>query len=199
MNNSKEKKIRAFLAIDPPESVRSQLEAAQNRIKGELQGPIRWVASQGIHLTMKFFGNIGEDDIEAISAVLKKKTMQAMPLKLIVKSIGVFPHVKRPRVIWLGTDGEVENLIALATNVETGLHEVGFPRDERSFTPHWTLGRINGSLDTVSLERLLEAYREEIWGSFMAEELVLFRSDLTPRGAIYTPLRKYKFGGEEIK
>ncbi|MCX7982460.1 MAG: RNA 2',3'-cyclic phosphodiesterase [Syntrophales bacterium] len=194
MKNGNDRNIRAFLAIDPPEHVRSQLAIIQRELKDKLTGPIRWVASEGIHLTLKFFGNIREKDVTTISTILKSKTEQEEAFRLTIKSIGVFPHVKRPRVIWLGSGGEVERLTKFASTIERALSDIGFPREERPFTPHWTLGRISGPLNEAMLNRWIKIYQDKVWGEFVTEELVLFQSELTPKGAIYTPLMTYRFG-----
>ncbi|HOJ51863.1 MAG TPA: RNA 2',3'-cyclic phosphodiesterase [Syntrophales bacterium] len=194
MKTDGEKKIRAFLAIDPPEHLRSRLEAAQKTLKRELDGAIRWVSGRSIHLTLKFFGNIEKREIDTISQALSGEIKSVAPLNLTIKSIGVFPHLRRPRVLWLGTGGDAERLAQLALNVGKTLERSGFPREERPFAPHWTLARINELSDMSQLSRLLDKYRDSIWGEFTAEELILFQSELTPQGAIYTPLITYKFG-----
>lgn len=194
----REEKIRAFLAIDPPEGIRETLVSVQNTLKKELPG-VRWVSPEGIHLTLKFFGQIGKRELASITALVPQELMDASPLKLSIESIGVFPHLRRPRVLWLGTGGEVEKLVNLTNHLECSLEKAGFPREERPFTPHWTLARFNDFRELNLLSRIVEENREKQWGVFEAEALILFRSELTPQGAIYTPLEIFKLRKTGLK
>lgn len=186
--------IRAFLAIDPPGEVRAALASAQRDLKRTLSGSIRWVAPQGIHLTLKFFGNVGEGEVARISTTMIKVVNQRTPLDLTIESIGVFPHLRRPRVLWLGTGGDVLPLDKLVEKTEYALAENGFARETRPFTPHWTLARINETGEVSGLARVIEEHRETVWARFVTDTIVLFRSELTPQGAIYTPLAEYRLG-----
>ena len=189
-----EKTTRTFLAIDLPEKIITQLIDIQDGLKASVKG-IRWTRPEGIHLTLKFFGNISENDIVNISGVVEKKTKDARPVTLNVKRVGAFPNFKRPRVMWIGISGEVEQLFFLQEEIDTGLETIGFQKETRAFRPHLTLGRIKSPREVEGLAKIIEGGEGYTAGSFIAEGLTLFKSDLTPKGAIYTKLAYFPFEG----
>ena len=189
-----EKTTRTFLAIDLPEKIITQLIDIQDGLKASVKG-IRWTRPEGIHLTLKFFGNISENDIVNISGVVEKKTKDARPVTLNVKRVGAFPNFKRPRVMWIGISGEVEQLFFLQEEIDTGLETIGFQKETRAFRPHLTLGRIKSPREVEGLAKIIEGGEGYTAGSFIAEGLTLFKSDLTPKGAIYTKLAYFPVEG----
>jgi 2'-5' RNA ligase len=190
-----EKKIRSFLALDPPEEVLREIGAVQNRLRKLIEGDIRWVRPEGIHLTLKFFGDVSGDDVANIATVVEKDAEGERPFSLAIGGAGVFPDPHRPRVLWLGMNGDVERLLVFQKGLEQTLHEIGFPREERPFRPHLTLGRIKTSRGLIGLVRALEKGEEYTAGRFIASGLSLMQSELTPRGAIYTKLKWFPFSG----
>lgn len=189
-----EKLIRTFLAIDLPEEIKVQIENVQNRLKTAVKG-IRWTRPEGIHLTLKFFGNISENQIYDISSVVEKNTVNVRPFTLNVSMLGTFPNPKRPRVLWLGIGGSVERLLYLQREIEKDLESIGFQRENRAFKAHLTLGRVKSPKNVKGLSEVIE--NEGIYdaGSFRAGGLTLLKSDLTPQGAIYTKLAYFPFDG----
>jgi len=192
---SEEKSIRAFLAVDPPREVLDEIGRIQDRLRNIIQGDIRWVRPEGIHLTLKFFGSISESDVANISQAVKNNTSNVKPFTLGIRRVGAFPDVKRPRVLWLGMDGDVEILIRLQKKVDTELQNYGFGKEERSFKPHLTLARIKDPRGLIGLVKIMEKSEDYAAGSFSAGGLNLFKSDLTPKGAVYTKLAYFPFGG----
>jgi 2'-5' RNA ligase len=192
-----EKTIRSFLALDPPEEILREVGEVQNRLKKLIQGDVRWVRPEAIHLTLKFFGDIPECDVANISAVAGKAAAEVGPFDLAIGGAGVFPDPHRPRIIWLGMNGEVARLVTFQQGTEQSLQEIGFPRGERPFRPHLTLGRIKTPKGLIGLTGVLEKGETYMAGRFTASGLGLFKSDLTPRGASYTRLAGYPFSGQE--
>jgi len=187
--------IRSFLAIGIPEEILGEIGRLQERLKREIRGDIRWVRPEGIHLTLKFFGDIPEGAVSDISPVVEKAAAGHDPPGLSVSGTGVFPDLRRPRVLWLGMTGDVERLLTLQTALERDLQRIGFPREERPFRPHLTLARIRSQQGLTGLGRALEKRGDCEAGRFVAAGLSLFKSDLTPQGAIYTKLREFPFTG----
>ncbi len=187
--------IRAFLALDIPEEVRREVRLIQGRLKKILRGDIRWTNPDGMHLTLKFFGNIVETDVERISQTVREITAQVAPLALDIKTVGTFPGPKRPRVIWLGIQGDVERLARLHGDIDRELLTLGFPKEERSFQPHLTLARIKSPSGIMGIEDVAATRGDYAAGSFTADGLILFKSDLTPRGPVYTKLAEFPFVG----
>ncbi len=190
---SEEKAIRAFLAADPPREVLDEIARIQDRFKKVIKGEIRWVRPEGIHLTLKFFGYISESDIENISLVVKNNTGGVRPFKLNIRKAGVFPGASRPRVLWLGIDGDVSTLIGLQREIDLGLQAYGFKIEERPFKPHLTLARIKEPKGLIGLAKIMEKSEDHAAGSFTVEGLNFFKSELRPQGAIYTKLAYFPF------
>ena len=191
-----EKKIRSFLALDPPEEVLREIGAVQNRLRKLIEGDIRWVRPEGIHLTLKFFGDIFAADVANIATVVEKAAEGEKPISLAIGGAGVFPDPHRPRVLWLGMNGDVERLLVFQKGLDQALLQIGFPREERPFRLHLTLGRIKTSRGLIGLARALEKGEEYTAGRFIASGLSLMQSELTPRGAIYTRLKWFPFSGK---
>ena len=187
--------IRAFLAIDPPDEVRQSLGRIQDRLKKTVDGPVRWAAPAGIHLTLKFFGDILPEDVARISEAVAADVAGIGPLSLEIKTLGVFPDSRRPRIIWLGTTGDADRLQMLQGKLDRSFGKLGFPQEDRPFRPHWTLARIKTPTGVTGLPRALETGQDLSAGKFTAEKIVLFRSELQPKGAVYTKLAEYPLKG----
>jgi RNA 2',3'-cyclic 3'-phosphodiesterase len=190
-----EKSVRAFLAIELPVEVLNEINSIQSRMRKNLQGMIRWVRPEGMHLTLKFFGDVSENDVATISRVMDDHVKGVKSFALDVKVPGVFPNMNRPRVLWLGIEGDVERLIRFQQTMDQKLHENGFEKEERAFRPHLTLARVKELKGLIGLAKILEKKDNYKAGHFDAEGLALFKSQLTPRGAVYTKLAYFPFAG----
>ncbi len=186
--------IRSFLAIEIPIAVLSKIKKIQEDLKSS-SIDVRWVNPEKIHLTLKFFGNIEESRIEPIVESIREPVLATPPFSLRVAGLGAFPHSRNPRVVWVGLVDEKAVLIPFQKEIETRLDGIGFPREDRSFQPHLTLGRAKSGGGRDELVRKMEKYKEEKFGEFQARELILFKSDLTLSGPIYTRLRELSLGG----
>ena len=187
--------FRTFLAIDPPEAVRREIGRIQEQLKRTVQGMIRWVRPEGIHLTLKFFGDITGENITRITDAVKPEAATATPMDMQVKTIGVFPDLNRPRVVWLGMAGDVDRLLTLQKALDRRFMALGFPKEDRLFRAHLTLGRIKTAKGLIGLARAIEQGAAMEAGSFQARGLTLFKSDLKPAGAVYTKLAEFPFAG----
>jgi len=194
---SDEKTIRAFLAIDPPEEVLQAIGGIQGRLQRLIRGELRWLRPEAIHLTLKFFGDITESAVADIAAVVERAAAGAAPFSFVIGGAGVFPDRRRPRVLWLGMEGDVERLIGFQQRLDGELGRVGFPPEERPFRPHLTLARVKSPQGLTGLERALEKEEEYGAGKFTASGIGLIRSELTPRGGVYTRLKWFPFAGNE--
>lgn len=195
--------IRAFIAIELPEDVRHQLEATENMIKNRsgdaARKAVRWVPVSNMHLTLKFLGEVSTGNVEALARVLQHEAGQHPPFSFNVGGLGAFPNVRRPRVIWVGTEPPQE-LEVLQKNIEAETRRLGYPSEERPFSPHLTLGRIsqNARPDEVSqVARALGEITIGHLGTVRVGELHLFRSDLRPNGAVYSKLHSFTLSGAE--
>jgi 2'-5' RNA ligase len=183
-NMTVEKRTRAFLALDLPSHIRQKIARIQKHLKQSLRRGIRWTHPDSVHLTLKFFGTISATQIATVSAVVSGIAAATPPLALQLGTPGAFPGLKRPRVIWLGIQGDAEPLLRLQQQLDANLLCCGFGKEKRPFRPHLTVGRAK-TLATISG---LDAFVAAAASEFTARELVLFKSELTPRGSIHTPL-----------
>lgn len=184
--------IRSFLAIELPKPILRKIEEVQAELRSA-QADVRWVSPEKIHLTLKFFGSIEESRIESIFKSIEEPVRITPPFSLKVRGVGAFPSMKSPRVIWLGlVDGR--SLISLQKQIETQLEKIGFQPEDRPFQPHLTLGRMKSSQGKGELGINMEKYKEEEFGDFQVERVILFKSDLRPSGAIYTALKEMRLG-----
>lgn len=195
MLTTHEKQIRAFLAVEIPSNVKNGIRGIQEQLAPRIQD-IRWTKPESIHLTLKFFGNISESDIPCISRVVERKTAVTAPVALNANSIGAFPGLSRPRVLWVGLEGETDRLCKLHEVIDSDLQQCGFQKDVRIFNPHLTLGRAKAQRGIYAGIREIMAEKERYnAGQFEVRGLTLFRSDLKPDGPLYTKLAYYQFNG----
>jgi 2'-5' RNA ligase len=186
--------IRSFLAIELPKPILRKIEEVQGDLR-LTHADVRWVNPEKIHLTLKFFGNIEESRINPIFKAIEEPIQNTPPFSLKVRGVGAFPQMRNPRVIWMGLVNGKEVLASLQKQIETQLEKIGFQPEDRPFHPHLTLGRMRSSRGKEELVGGMEKHREEEFGDFQIERVVLFKSDLRPTGPIYTPLRDMKLGG----
>jgi 2'-5' RNA ligase len=156
---------------------------------------VKWVLPEKIHLTLKFFGNIEESKVDPILQSIGGLIQRTSPFSMKVQGVGAFPHSKNPRVIWMGLMGGKEGLATFQKELEGTLAKIGFDPEDRPFQPHLTLGRVKTSRGKDDLIGKMEKHREEEFGSVEVEEVVLFKSELTPTGPVYTALKKLRLGG----
>jgi 2'-5' RNA ligase len=156
---------------------------------------VRWTSAAGIHLTLKFFGEIDENQINTLAAAASDVTCATPAFTLAVQSVGTFPGPKSPRVIWLGLSGQTEILAGMVRNLEQAFAPLGFSPEKRPFTPHLTLGRVRSGQGREALRQSLQSVILPDFPELLVQELVLFRSTLRPQGALYTPLRQIALAG----
>lgn len=190
-----ESTLRAFIAIELPDTVRATLRQVQNRFQA-YRFKIRWVKAENIHLTLKFLGNIGIDAVEKVHQAITEETENRDPFNLQTKGVGVFPGVKRPKVLWAGLSGNIEHLASLQQAVDGRLAKIGFAREQRKFKGHLTLGRIKGRVNPRQLVDAMEQIGGFESDPFSVNRVVLFQSRLKSSGAEYTPLHAVKLQRE---
>ena len=185
-------KIRTFIAIDIPESIRRSLEEQTSLLRAHVpEDCIRWVRPSGIHLTLKFLGDIYPEQAAHVGRSLDQVAATSSPFTLRISQLGIFPNLKRPRVIWVGVHEPSGSLAALQSTLELECERHGFDRERRRFHPHLTLGRVKRRTPPSSLREMAEVLGKlEIGelGEFVADAVCLFQSELRPSGAQYTCL-----------
>ena len=190
------RKLRSFIAIDCPGSVKESLCQVQQELREVLEGwKLSWTRPEGIHLTLKFLGEVEEERLPLIAEALERAVAGTPPLQVRVRGVGVFPHLRSPRVVWVGMQTASEGLIHLQRRIEEVLVPLGFTTESRPFHPHLTLGRFKpqgkprgGQGAGPVLERWIAQNEGRECGEFRAAEVLLMKSDLRPQGAAYTVL-----------
>jgi 2'-5' RNA ligase len=199
--------LRAFIAIQLSDEVKRQIGSVQAELKREVSGSGRrgkavkigkvgWTQPEGIHLTLKFLGDIQETQVEALREILHRAAASARPFTLEASGLGAFPNPRAPRVIWLGLHGsndDMAELQRLQAAVEDGVAGLGFPKEARAFTPHLTLARVRDRVEAGALEPVLTAQQNRVVGEFAASSVKLIKSELRPSGAVYTTLVEVPF------
>jgi 2'-5' RNA ligase len=189
--------IRCFVAIELPSEIKAELTRREESLKSSRLFSAKWVDPSGIHLTLKFLGNVVSEAIPKVIEALDKAIQCVSPFSLELGGLGSFPNWQNPRVIWVGIGGELAKLADLQRRVETALVPLGFPQESRSFTPHLTLARLREKIPAGEREPIsqwLLTNKLETSLAFQVETIYLIRSQLTPQGAIYTPLASLKLG-----
>lgn len=186
--------LRTFIAIELPVAVSRELAAIQQRLRGHGL-TLRWVKPGNIHLTLKFLGDIMPADIQEIELAMQTAAQANLPFDVTIQGLGVFPGIRRPRVLWSGLGGAPERLERLHRSLEDALVERRIAREKRPFKGHLTLARIKGAPDSRQLLSAIEAEGMFEPLPLPVSELVLFQSRLQPAGAVYTPLVRIRLGG----
>ena len=180
--------IRSFLAFELPLRIKEQV----GEISKELQQsrlPVRWVKVENIHLTIVFLGSVTEETIAGVKQKAGSIAEGFSAFKIRLNSVGVFPNWRRPRVLWIGLDGEIGGLSDLRDELRAALEELGFKPENRPFRPHLTLGRFKDTVDRgEELKWILDRFHDINSDDDYLKELVLFKSDLRPAGPIYTKM-----------
>lgn len=179
--------MRTFIAIELPHHIADALGKLQEILRFPKLN-IRWVRPESIHLTLKFLGDITPEAVGPISRTLSESARNYSPLSLSAKGSGAFPGIKNPRVIWVGLTGEVPRLKLLQQTLEENLAALGIEKEKRSFKGHLTLGRIKGPVDPIKLNAALNKAMDFRTEPFLADRIILFRSDLRPTGPVYTKI-----------
>ena len=183
--------VRAFIALDLPDSLDGPLTQVSNNLKGKLEGKqIRWVDVPNIHLTMKFLGDVSIKNISMINEIIQSEAASHKQFEISLGGFGIFPNFTRPRVIWVGVEAP-EELINLQRRINLETTRLGYEPDQRKFNPHVTLGRVSRNAnpkEVRSISELLRKHKVGFLGAARVTEVNLFRSDLGTKGAVYTKI-----------
>ncbi|MEJ5186144.1 MAG: RNA 2',3'-cyclic phosphodiesterase [Candidatus Geothermincolales bacterium] len=189
-------KLRLFVAVDLPPELKEKIGKALPNFR-ERCTDVRWVKAENLHLTLKFLGHVESGKVEFINRALQGVCAHATPFRLRLCGGGAFPDEGKGRVIWVGIEGDVEKAAELAERIETKLEELGFDREERSFRPHITLGRMKRPRPCRDLVEEWRAILEDMGETgFTASEVTLFQSVLSREGPRYFPVEVFALKGD---
>jgi 2'-5' RNA ligase len=189
--------LRLFCAVELPDEARRAAFARLTRLRETLSAPARvsWEREEKLHVTLKFFGDVGAGKVEALTAALARAALSTGPLALRLEGAGVFPSPGRPNVLWIGVGDDGGGLARLHARVEEACAAEGFPPERRPFHPHVTLARVREA--NRETRRLAHTHVELGFepSGFGVGEIVLMRSAPGPGGTVYTPLSRHELRG----
>lgn len=199
--------VRTFVAIELDTAFVRVLATMQADLqKGGAARAGRWVRPEGIHLTLKFLGDVPEDKLDAIYRAVGNACASFAPFTLTLGTLGCFPNLRRPRVVWVGVQDEAGQLAALQQAVERELDQLGYQPEERGFTPHLTLARVREETrheDVEALVKLIDkaqvATPPPPVTTMRVESVSVMKSDLQPSGAVYTELSRQPLGSSQTR
>lgn len=186
--------IRAFVGVRIDPKMTQKISEVQSQLTRSLTG-IRWVVQENLHFTLKFLGAVEEEKITSIIKAVGRVVRPAQPFSLTAGGIGVFPDIRKPRVLWVGL--EAQGLQTLSQEVEAALEPLGFAPEKRGFKPHLTIGRWrNFTAKAQRLKEEIDHWKDQDFGQSTVEEVVIFQSILKPNGAVYSPLQIITLGAQ---
>ena len=190
--------MRVFVAIPVPSEAKSTLASAVGQLSVLAPTGVRWADPAGIHLMLKFLGNVESSRVPDVAAATARSAQETPPFQVRLSGLGVFPNERRPRVLWTGVDAGVEHLRKLRDRLEKEMADLGFPREGRPFSPHLTLGRVRDRASQEELKRIGAAMATVSPGPvapWLVESAWLMQSHLAPDGATYSILATAPLGG----
>lgn len=183
---------RLFIALELPAPVITLLKSRQEWLKQHTPShTVKWVHPNSIHLTLKFLGDVSIHKIDTLKEHLARAAHDQQAFTLATAACGCFPNAQRPRVVWVGLKGDLRALHKVRDAVETYITPLGFPTEDRPFRPHLTLGRVRQDARQQDVRRLGGIIADADFpdeAQWSPTQITLFRSELTPQGALYTAL-----------
>jgi RNA 2',3'-cyclic 3'-phosphodiesterase len=182
--------LRAFIAIETPSDIRQAVAEATADLRRAIGALVRWVPVQNMHLTLKFLGDVAPSNVDALSQVLRTEGELVPGFDMHLGGVGVFPNLKRPRVIYIGIQAPAA-LETLQRRIESAAGRLGYESEERGFSPHLTIGRVKQGLTAAEqqlIRRTLEDVTIDSPGTARVDSVHLYKSDLQPGGSVYTRL-----------
>lgn len=178
--------LRTFLSVPVPDEIMGLQKILKSTIN-EKEGRIRWVKDGNIHLTLKFIGDTPEDDVKKINSTIVHIIENTPTMDFMINGSGCFPKKERPRVLWLGMDGDLNPLQKLVSDINNALDPLGYPKEEKVFIPHLTLARIKYPQKTTpDISEYLNYDYQSV--KFSVNKIHLMSSELFYKGSVYTIL-----------
>jgi len=184
--------MRTFIAIELSGEIKEYLSRLQEKLKTS-QADVKWVAPANIHLTLKFLGEIDDKTKDNVIGIVEDIAKDKNPFYLNIASLGAFPHIESPRVIWVGIDKGDAQVKEIAKALEEKLSKVGIPAEDKLFSSHITIGRTKSSKNRNNLAESMESLKGKVAEGIpelRIEKITLFKSTLTPKGPIYEVLKE---------
>jgi 2'-5' RNA ligase len=185
--------MRCFIAIDITEDIRAELADLQKQLQGRVdirRGDVKWVEPEGMHLTLKFLGEVPDSGIVEVCNIVKDVAETHEAFDFSIREVGSFGG-RSARVLWVGAGLDSPELLALQQDLEDELAEAGWPKEGRQFSGHLTLCRIRNSKAGEKLAEAAKQCKDYDLGAIRAGAIAVYESRLTPQGPIYIRLGNY--------
>jgi 2'-5' RNA ligase len=186
------KPIRTFIAVDVDKHVRERIVNLQEKLAAK-GAAVNWVEAGNLHLTLLFLGEVAQTELMPVCRAVAEVAKLHPAFTMGVETVGAFPNVRRPRILWVGVSIGGQELVALHDALEAPLLELGcYRREDRIYTPHLTLGRVKADVPEEDLGAVLVKHAAWSAGQTAVTELRIMGSELTPSGPVYTVLGRAK-------
>ncbi len=182
---------RLFIAIQISSDIIKKITEISNYFQTQVPSDLmKWVDPANLHITIKFLGETPEKKIEQINAILLQSVEGWVPFDLSIEGLGMYPHHRQPRTLWLDVKGN-GSLVAYHKNLDELLQKAGFEKDRKPYSPHLTLARVRDRTDRDAAHQIgvtLSQFKVDPLGTLKVDAIKLVQSELTPKGPIYTTL-----------
>ncbi len=182
--------MRCFLAIEIEPYIKNKINETQEIIKESNSAKVKYVETENIHLTLKFFGEIDKYQIEDISDIVNQTIDDYDKYDVKLVNVGAFPNIYRPRVIWTGIKDKEKTTIKLIKELDNKFNKIGFKK-EKDYIPHITIGRVKEVSDKDKLSQTLKNLKKRYHGKMEVKKIYLKSSQLTPNGPIYENIKEF--------
>ncbi|HJZ53719.1 MAG TPA: RNA 2',3'-cyclic phosphodiesterase [Gemmataceae bacterium] len=189
-------RVRTFIAVEISEEIRKNAVALQQRLAKADVG-VRWATPETIHVTLLFLGEVDDREVVDVCRAVQEVASREPPFPMRVSGVGAFPNTRRPKTIWAGITDGAEQLQRLYGLIEAKLLDLGcYRKEERAYTPHLTLGRVKAEGSGHALAAELPRLMAWDGGQTVVDEVVVFASELTRDGPVYTALGRGELTGK---
>jgi 2'-5' RNA ligase len=189
-------KTRTFIAVEAVDEAHAAALAAIDGLRSAAEG-VKWVAPDNLHWTLQFLGDLDDREMAEVCLRTVRVVARHEPFELAAVGVGAFPAIHRPRTLWVGAGEGREQFCELQADVEASLRELGFRGEGRAFTPHLTIGRAGrGSHAGPTLTERLAHLADFDGGRMSVDEVLVFASELSRDGPVYTVLARAPLGGQ---
>jgi RNA 2',3'-cyclic 3'-phosphodiesterase len=201
VNSEETEGLRLFVAVTLPEAVKEAVMKAQDALRRTApEGHARWTRRDQLHLTLRFLGDVQAEQVSALTEALQHCSQEFAPLHLRAEAIGFFPDARRPHVVWVGVQDAQDQLRRLQAAVQAATAPFTTEKPELHYAGHVTLGRFKGLRrpDADALAAAAKQASERPFGQWVANEIEIIQSELSPKGAQYTTLAELALTGSGL-
>lgn len=191
--------FRIFVAVLISRDVKRRIALVQEEFK-KVSPEVKWVAEENFHVTLKFLGSVESGRVDQISEAIAAAAADVEPFDIEIRGAGAFPSPTRPRTVWVGVTSGQKELAELAGQIEKQMEKLGFPREDKPFRDHITIGRVKEGRCARELAPALQEAEAGRMGIVRVDSVYVMKSELRREGPIYSVLSEVRLretGGEK--